>query len=348
MALPASSAAATAALGLGVDPPVYLDEKKRFLDHLNQIRRINLGPDQNDSSGYGLYLVRLPVSISPGECTYQGHGADLTVTVEHEFTSDFLPQSFRNLVINDIVDQLGPVIYEAIRSGFYHDVLEPLHHARIQQKALQAQNAHLLDSLRAGFNQRHLESIRRSNPPGAQPPGAVAALPILTSPDDVITQPLTDYIVRTGKPLSGDPAKDQPIWSAIADRLTATINARANLAGRAFTEQARAGFQSTIEGVRRGEGIDSSLRENVLSYVQTIVDQVVLRDGNSPPSMPIDVSKVDYARFRPWINGLYASALPDDVKILDDLLGLTIQQQNQITQRMAGTNDNVNQLMAPA
>ena len=56
--LPAGSAAATAALGLGVDPTVYLDEKNRFLMHLNQIRRINMGPDQNDSSGYGLYLVR--------------------------------------------------------------------------------------------------------------------------------------------------------------------------------------------------------------------------------------------------------------------------------------------------
>ena len=47
-----TSAAAASALGLGVDPTVYLDEKKRFLEHLNQIRRISLGPDQNDSSRY--------------------------------------------------------------------------------------------------------------------------------------------------------------------------------------------------------------------------------------------------------------------------------------------------------
>ena len=81
-------------MSLGVDPTVYLDEKKRFLDHLNEIRRINLGPDQNDSSGYGLYLVRMPVSISPGEKTYQGFGADVAVTVEHEFGPDFFPQHF--------------------------------------------------------------------------------------------------------------------------------------------------------------------------------------------------------------------------------------------------------------
>ena len=107
-----ASATASSSLALGVDPTVYLDEKKRFLDHLNQIRRINMGPDQNDSSGYGLYIVRMPVSITPGECTYQGHGADLAVTVEHEFTPDFLPQTFQNLVVNDIVQ---PVFSRNIR-----------------------------------------------------------------------------------------------------------------------------------------------------------------------------------------------------------------------------------------
>ena len=115
-----------AALSLGVEPTVYLDEKKRFLEHLNQIRRINHGPDQNDSSGYGLYLVRLPVSITPGECTYHGHGAELALTVKHEFPYDFLQTSFRNFVVNDLVDQLGPVVYEIIRSGLI-DRLKDLH-----------------------------------------------------------------------------------------------------------------------------------------------------------------------------------------------------------------------------
>jgi hypothetical protein len=104
-------------LSLGVDPTVYLDEKKRFLEHLNELRRLNLGPDQNDSSGYGLFLVRMPVSITPGEWTYQGHGAELAVTIEHEFPSNFLQTTYRDLVINDVVDKLGPVVFELIRSG---------------------------------------------------------------------------------------------------------------------------------------------------------------------------------------------------------------------------------------
>ena len=137
-------AAATAALGLGVNPTVYLDEKKRFLEHLNHIRRLNLGPDQNDSSGYGLYLVRLPVSITPGERTYHGYGAEVAVHVEHEFSPDFLPSTFKHLVINDVVDQLGPFLYEAIRTGFYKEVLKPLHDARYRKHYLTAQNYQLI------------------------------------------------------------------------------------------------------------------------------------------------------------------------------------------------------------
>jgi hypothetical protein len=121
---PGPTNGASAPLAIGVDPTVYLDEKKRFLDHLSQLRRINLGPDQNDSSGYGLYLVRLPASITPGECTYQGHGGELSVQVEHQFGPEFLPTTFRNLVINDLVDQLGPLIYELIRSGAVDDALK--------------------------------------------------------------------------------------------------------------------------------------------------------------------------------------------------------------------------------
>ena len=60
--------------------------------------------------------MRLPASITPGECTYQGHGGELSVHVEHQFGPDFLPTTFRNLVINDLIDQLSPLIYEVIRS----------------------------------------------------------------------------------------------------------------------------------------------------------------------------------------------------------------------------------------
>jgi hypothetical protein len=68
----------------------------------------------------------MPVSITPGECTYQGHGAEVALTVEHEFPPDFLRSTIRNLIVNDLVDQLGPVVYEVIRSGAL-EKLETLH-----------------------------------------------------------------------------------------------------------------------------------------------------------------------------------------------------------------------------
>lgn len=103
--------------GIGLDPTVVLDEHKRYLDHLNQIRRVNMGDDIADSAGYGLYLIRMPISIQPGEGTYKGHGAQLTVTARHEFGTNFMSETFETLVINDIVDQIGPVIYDLIRTG---------------------------------------------------------------------------------------------------------------------------------------------------------------------------------------------------------------------------------------
>lgn len=102
---------------LGIEPSIFLDEKKRFLDHLNQLRRVNLGDDNSDSAGYGIYLLRMPVSIQPGECTLKGHGAILTATIHHGFGPDFLKETIKNLIINDVVDQISPIVYELIRTG---------------------------------------------------------------------------------------------------------------------------------------------------------------------------------------------------------------------------------------
>ena len=119
--------AGTSALPLSLEPNVHLDEKADYLGHLHRIRRINLGDDNADSAGYGLYLVRVPVSVEPGDCTKKGFGAVVNLTMRHNFSPRFLQSTYRNLVINDLVDLLGPVIHELIRSGTaleYHKSLE--------------------------------------------------------------------------------------------------------------------------------------------------------------------------------------------------------------------------------
>ncbi|MHB0955376.1 MAG: hypothetical protein ACYC0X_03260 [Pirellulaceae bacterium] len=90
-----------------VEQTEILDQLSRYLNHLNELRRINEGDDTADSPGYSLHLVRIPVSILPGEQTRRGWGAEITVTAEPYLGPELLPMAFRDLVINDVIDQLA-------------------------------------------------------------------------------------------------------------------------------------------------------------------------------------------------------------------------------------------------
>jgi hypothetical protein len=98
---------AGAKTGITVEPTVKLDQRARYLNHLHELRRINEGDDTADSPGYALNLVRIPVSVLPGKCTEVGHGAEVTMTLTPYLSDELLPTTFRNLILNDLVDQLG-------------------------------------------------------------------------------------------------------------------------------------------------------------------------------------------------------------------------------------------------
>lgn len=103
---------------LSLEPTVLLDQKARYLNHLNQIRRINEGDDTVDSPGYALNLIRIPVSVFPGKLTKTGFGAEVTMTLEPHLGDELLPTTFRNLVINDLVDQLGLPLTQYINGTY--------------------------------------------------------------------------------------------------------------------------------------------------------------------------------------------------------------------------------------
>lgn len=92
---------------VGLEPTVVLDQLQRYLDHLNQLRRNNDGDDQSDSPGYAMHLVRLPVSVQPGNLTKEGYGAEISVIAKPHLHEKLLSETFRGLVINDIIDQLA-------------------------------------------------------------------------------------------------------------------------------------------------------------------------------------------------------------------------------------------------
>ncbi len=87
-----------------------LDEHSNYLNHLNQLRRINAGDELTDRPGYSLYLVRIPVTLSPGPRSRRGKGAIITVSAKLVMTKHTLRSALRNTVINETVDNLTQAV----------------------------------------------------------------------------------------------------------------------------------------------------------------------------------------------------------------------------------------------
>jgi hypothetical protein len=115
--LPSVGYANIAKGGLTLEPTIYLDQKARYLNHLQELRRINEGDDTADSPGYSLNLVRIPVSVLPGKCTDRGYGAEVTMTLTPYLSDELLPTTFRNLIINDLIDQIGVPLTEFLNDS---------------------------------------------------------------------------------------------------------------------------------------------------------------------------------------------------------------------------------------
>ena len=123
--LPAPIGFEAAAKGISLEPHLLLDQQSQYLNHLQELRRINEGDDTADSPGYALNLVRLPVSLLPGKRTDVGYGAEVTMTMRPYLSDELLPTTFRNLVINDLIDQLAFPITKFINDPDKKDYLNP-------------------------------------------------------------------------------------------------------------------------------------------------------------------------------------------------------------------------------
>lgn len=93
--------------GIALEPTIGLDQLSRYLNHLNELRRISDGDDKADAPGYALHLVRIPVSVLPGKDTREGYGAEVNVIARPHLHEELLPTTFRGLVLNDLVDQFS-------------------------------------------------------------------------------------------------------------------------------------------------------------------------------------------------------------------------------------------------
>lgn len=123
--------------GITIEPTVYLDQLSRYVKHLNELRRINEGDDTNDFPGYALNLVRLPVSVLPGDETREGYGAEITFTIEPEMSEALLESTFKDLVVNDILDQLSIPVLKLMGEKYEND--------KEREKALEAEEKLVLE-----------------------------------------------------------------------------------------------------------------------------------------------------------------------------------------------------------
>lgn len=100
--------------GISLEPVTFLNQKKRYLEHLNSLRRLNEGDDVGDSPGYALNLLRIPVSVLPGRETRKGYGAEIAITVDPYESEELLPEVFRNFVVNGVVDRISPTVMRLV------------------------------------------------------------------------------------------------------------------------------------------------------------------------------------------------------------------------------------------
>lgn len=99
-------------LNVSVEPVIELDQLNRYLQHLNELRRLNEGDDNADTPGYALNLIRIPVSILPGRKTEEGFGAEVQITVDPYISEEVLPLAFKDFVINGLVDRISFDVFQ--------------------------------------------------------------------------------------------------------------------------------------------------------------------------------------------------------------------------------------------
>jgi hypothetical protein len=178
-----------------IEPAEYLAQKKRYLDFLNQLRRENEGDDTADSPGYSLNLMRVPVSVLPGKRTDIGFGAEITMTATPILGDDLLEMTFRNLLTNDLNNQLGFPLTQVLdpRGMGLRSLLDPKIERFLQ--ILELLSSYLADPDRAWGHARLKKFINYLNSPeGQQDREALKIFPRIK-----------DYLVKLGITLDGRP-----------------------------------------------------------------------------------------------------------------------------------------------
>lgn len=189
---------------IGLEPKLHLDQLSGYLHHLHALRRVNEGDDSADAPGYALNLVRLPVSILPGCLTRRGYGAEVTLTASMQLDAELLPRTFRNLVINDLVDTIAPALVHCVNDA---DCLQWARTIEQAPRTGSRQSAIPRQSLMAAVESlgTRLPAVAPAPPPAVKSRRARLPLPGSQLAAVAGVGPMARLIVETHTALAGHP-----------------------------------------------------------------------------------------------------------------------------------------------
>jgi len=258
---------------IALEPKIGLDERDDYLKHLQELRRTNAGDDLTDAPGYGLYLVRMPVSLLPGPEVRKGHGAMVTVEAKHALTPDLLPNTFRDVAIMDAAYQINPVLLKLVH-GVPLDIRNdsPATTAKAMQRLQKAQSP-----------------IPRAAAPLAQQPGAAvgvaSTVPFSESPEIYGMDELNVLLASVREDIADTYRHDPSILSWVINELGS--------AHRFMREQARNGILADMFSFNRFQQLDLLLQQR--NYVKLadwrkrfIGELVIRRNGFAPGGLNDD------------------------------------------------------------
>lgn len=99
---------------LSLEPTEIARQQSVYIDVCQALRRRHLGDDNSRSAGYGLYKIRIPVSVLPGRETSEGYSALVTLQAKPVVNSALLRYTFPKLAVADLVDTLTPNVREML------------------------------------------------------------------------------------------------------------------------------------------------------------------------------------------------------------------------------------------
>lgn len=131
--LVSKSKEASKTASIALEPTEVARQHSIYIDVCQALRRRHLGDDNSRSAGYGLYKVRIPVSVLPGRETSEGFAAIVTLQAKPIVNSALLRTTFPKLAIADLVDSLTPNVRELLIKQSQDEVLAATDQAALAQ-----------------------------------------------------------------------------------------------------------------------------------------------------------------------------------------------------------------------